>query len=88
LWYDRWIKRGKELIGTWIDLPGRALVGSRPGSNGQCEVDPSRLSYNLNLNFGYVVEDIKMHHLQKDSPHLVEQITGNVVVNLRQQCWS
>jgi hypothetical protein len=70
-WYDTWIKRGKELIGTRIDLPGRALVGSRTGSRGQCEVDPAGLSYDLKLNFGYVVEDITAHHLQEESPHLV-----------------
>jgi hypothetical protein len=71
LWYDRWIKRGKKLIGIRIDLPGRALVGSRTGSNGQCEVDPVYLGYDLKLHFGYVVEDIKVHHLQKESPYLV-----------------
>jgi hypothetical protein len=71
LWYDRWIKRGKELIGTWIDLPGRALVGCRTGSSGQCEVDATRINYDLKLNFGYVVEDIEVHHLQKESPHFM-----------------
>jgi hypothetical protein len=59
------------LIGTGIDLPGRALVGCRTESSGQCKVDPARLGYDLKLNFGYVVEDIKMHDLQKESPHLV-----------------
>jgi hypothetical protein len=49
----------------------RALVGSRIGSSGSCEVDPARLSYDLKLNFVYVVEDIKVHHLRKESPHLV-----------------
>jgi hypothetical protein len=71
LWYDRCIQRGKELIGTRMDLPGRALVGSRTGSSGQCEADPGRLGSYLKLNFGYVVEDINTHHLQKESSHLV-----------------
>jgi hypothetical protein len=76
LWYDRWIKRGNELIGTQVDLPRRALVGCRTRSSSQCKVDPARLGSDLKLNFGYVVEDIKTCHLQKESPHLV------------QQCWS
>jgi hypothetical protein len=84
LWYNRSIQRGKELIGTPMDLQGRALVGSRTGSSGQCEADPGRLGSNLKLNFGYVVEDINMHLLQKESPHLVGYISGNVVVNLGQ----
>jgi hypothetical protein len=88
LWYDRCIQRGKELIGTRMDLPGSALVGSRAGSSSQCEADPSRLGSYLRLNFWYVVADIKMHLLQKESPHLVGQISRNVVVNLGQQCWS
>jgi hypothetical protein len=71
LWYDRCIQRGKELIGTQLDFPGRALVGSRTGSSGQCEADPGRLRSDLKLNFGYVVEDINMHLLQKESLHLV-----------------
>jgi hypothetical protein len=70
-WYDICIQRGKELIGTRMDLPGRALVGSRTGSSGQCEADPGRLGSDLKLNFGYVVEDINLHLLQKESPHLV-----------------
>jgi hypothetical protein len=71
LWYDRCIQRGKELIGTRMDLPGRALDGSRTGSSGQCEADPGRLGSDLKLNFRFVVEDINMHLLQKESPHLV-----------------
>jgi hypothetical protein len=43
------------LIVTRMILPGCALVGSRTGSSGQCEADPDRLSYDLKLNFGYVV---------------------------------
>jgi hypothetical protein len=70
-WYDRCIQRGKELIGTQMDLPGRALGGSRTESSGQCEADPGRLGYDLKLNFGYVAEDINTHLLQKESPHLV-----------------
>jgi hypothetical protein len=85
LWYDRCIQRGKELIGTWMDLPGRALVGSITGSSGQCEEDPGRLRSDLKLNFGYVVEDINTHLLQKESPHLVGLISVNLVVNLGQQ---
>jgi hypothetical protein len=54
-----------------MDLPGRALVGSRTGSSGQCEADPGRLGSYLKLNFGYVVEDINTHLLQKESSHLV-----------------
>jgi hypothetical protein len=88
LWYDICIQRGKELIGTRMDLPGRALIGSRTGSSGQCEADPGRLGSDLKLNFGYVVEDINTHLLQKESLHLVGQISGNMVVNLGQQCWS
>jgi hypothetical protein len=34
LWYDRSIQNDKELIGTWIDLPGHVLVRSRGGSCG------------------------------------------------------
>jgi hypothetical protein len=71
LWYDRYIQRGKELIGTRMDLPGHALVGSRTGSSGQCKADPGRLGSDLKLTFGYVVEDINTHLLQKESPHLV-----------------
>jgi hypothetical protein len=71
LWYDRCIQRGKELIGIRMDLPGRALVGSRTGSSGQCEADPDRLRSDIKLNFGYVVEDINTHLHQKESPHLV-----------------
>jgi hypothetical protein len=71
LWYDRYIQRGKELIGTRMDLPGRALVGSRTVSSGQCEADLGCLGSDLKLNFGYVVEDINTHLLQKESPHLV-----------------
>jgi hypothetical protein len=71
LWYDRCIHRGKELIGTRMDLPGRALIGSRTGSSGQCEADPDRLRSDIKLNFGYVVEDINKHLIQKESPHLV-----------------
>jgi hypothetical protein len=70
-WYDRCIQRGKELIGTRMNLPGRALVGSRTGISGQCEADPGRLGSDLRLNFGYVVEDINIHLLQNESPHLV-----------------
>jgi hypothetical protein len=88
LWYDRCIQSGKELIGTQMDLPGSALVESRTGSSSQCKADPGRLRSYLKLNFGYVVEDIKMHLLQKESLHLVGQISGNMVINLRQQCWS
>jgi hypothetical protein len=40
------------------------------------------------LNVGYVVEDSKVHHLQKELPHLVGWITGNAVINLGQQCRS
>jgi hypothetical protein len=65
------IQIGKELIGTWLDLPGRALVGSRTGSSSQCEADPGRLGSDLKLNFRYVVEGINTHLLQKESPHLV-----------------
>jgi hypothetical protein len=54
-----------------MDLPGRALVGSRTGSSSQCEADPGRLRSDLKLNFGYGLEDINMHLLQKESPHLV-----------------
>jgi hypothetical protein len=71
LWHDRCIQKCNELIGTWMDLPGRALVGSRTGSSGQCEADPGRLGFDLKLNFGYVVEDINTHLLQKESLHLV-----------------
>jgi hypothetical protein len=71
LWYDRGIQRGKELIGTRMDLAGRALVGSRTASSGQCEADPGRLGSDLKLNSGYVIEDINTHLLQKESPHLV-----------------
>jgi hypothetical protein len=71
LWYDRCIQRGKELIGTRMDLPGCALVGSRTGSSDQFKADPGRLGSDLKLNFGYVVEDINAHLLQKESPHLV-----------------
>jgi hypothetical protein len=71
LWYNRYIQRGKELIGTRMDVPGRALVGSTTGSSGQCEADTGRLGSDLKLNFGYVVEHINMHLLQKESPHLV-----------------
>jgi hypothetical protein len=71
LWHDRCIHRGKELIGTQMDLPGRALVGSRTGSSGQCEADPGRLGSDLKRNFEYVVEDNNMHLLQKESPYLV-----------------
>jgi hypothetical protein len=71
LWYVKCIQRGKELIGTWMDLPGRALVGSMTGISGQCEADPGRLGSELKLNFGYVVEYINMHLLQKESLHLV-----------------
>jgi hypothetical protein len=54
-----------------MDLPGRALIGSRTGSSGQCEADPDRLRSDIKLNFGYVVEDINKHLIQKESPHLV-----------------
>jgi hypothetical protein len=54
-----------------MDLPGRALVGSRTGSSGQCEADPGRLGSDLKRNFEYVVEDNNMHLLQKESPYLV-----------------
>jgi hypothetical protein len=54
-----------------MDLPGSALVGSRTGSSGQCEADPGRLGSDLKLNFGYAVENINTHLLQKESPHLV-----------------
>jgi hypothetical protein len=40
------------------------------------------------LNVGYVVEDSKVRHLQKELPHLVGWITGNAVINLGQQCRS
>jgi hypothetical protein len=56
-----------------MDLPGRALVGSRTGSSDQCEADPARLGTDLKLNFGYVVEDINTHLLQKESPHLARK---------------
>jgi hypothetical protein len=59
------------VIGTRIDLPGRALVGSSTGSSGQYEADPGRLRSHLKLKFGYVVENINTHLLQKESPHLV-----------------
>jgi hypothetical protein len=71
LWYDSSIQRVKELIGTRMDLPGRVLVGSRTGSSGQCQADPGRLGSDIKLNFGYVVEDINTHLLQKESPHLI-----------------
>jgi hypothetical protein len=54
------------LIGTQINLPGCVLVRSRIGSSGLCEQDPGRHGSDLKLNFGYVVEDIKTHHLQKE----------------------
>jgi hypothetical protein len=54
-----------------MNLPGRALVGSRTGSSSQCEADLGRLEPDLKLNFGYVVEDINTYFLQKESPHLV-----------------
>jgi hypothetical protein len=59
------------LIGTWIDLPGSVLVRSRTGSSDQCELDLGCLGSDLKLKFGYVLDDIKMHLLQKESPHLV-----------------
>jgi hypothetical protein len=54
------------LIGTRMDLPRRALVGSRTGSSGQCEADPDRLGSDIKLDFRYVVEDINTHLLQKN----------------------
>jgi hypothetical protein len=71
-----------------MDLPERALVESRTGSSGQCEADPGCLVSDLKLNFGYVIEYINTHLLQNKTPHLVGYISGNVVVNLGQQCWS
>jgi hypothetical protein len=71
LWYNICVQRGKELIETRIDIPGRVLVRSRTGSSARCEQDPGRLGSDLMLNFGYVVHDIKTHLLQKESPHLV-----------------
>jgi hypothetical protein len=59
LCYDRCIQKGKELIGTRIDLPGHVLVRCRTGSSGRSEQDPGLLGSDLKLNFGYAVEDIK-----------------------------
>jgi hypothetical protein len=70
-----------------MDLRGCALVGSRTGSSAQCKADPGRLDSDLKLYFGYVVHDIKMHLLQKESLYLVGQISRNTVINLGQQCW-
>jgi hypothetical protein len=71
LWYDICIQRGKEWIGTRIDLSRSALVGSRIGSSGRCEADPGCLGSDLKLNFGYVVEYIKTHFLQNELLYLV-----------------
>jgi hypothetical protein len=69
--YDICIEKGKELIGTQIDLTHSALVRSRTGGNDRCEEDPGRLESDLELNFEYVLEDIMMHLFPKESPHLV-----------------
>jgi hypothetical protein len=60
-----------ELIGTWTNIQGRVLVRSRTGSYGRRKHDPGCLRSGHKVTVGYVVEDIKMHHLQKESPQLV-----------------
>jgi hypothetical protein len=67
--------KSKELNGTHIDLPGRALVGSRTGSSGLCEADPGRLMSYLKLNFGYGVEEM-IHPIPDMAPPLLAEEEG------------
>jgi hypothetical protein len=64
--YNRRIQKGKELIRTRIDLLGRVLVISRIGAATHSNKMLVASGENVKLNFGYAVEDIKTHHLQKN----------------------
>jgi hypothetical protein len=71
IWFIICIPIDKGLIGIPIDLLGSGQVRSRTGSGSRFEDDPGRLGSPMDLNLGYVVEDFKAHHLQKESSHLV-----------------
>jgi hypothetical protein len=65
IWTRLFGRNLKEFEGTRIELPSQTLDASRAGSSSHGDVDLGGIRSPMAMNFGYDVEDIRVHLLVK-----------------------